>query len=61
MNPHYYGIVEMVFTGAVVLGLAVWQLWSVGREQAKDRAERAERSSTERAGHPVGQHRLDDR
>ena len=61
MNPHYYGIVEMVFTGAVALGLAGWQLRSVGREQARDRAERTERASAERAGHPVGQHRLDDR
>ncbi len=61
MNPHYYGIVEMVFTGAVVIGLAVWQLWSVRREQAKDRAARAKRASAERAGHLVGQHRLDDR
>ena len=61
MNPHYYGIVEMVFTGVVVLGLAVWQLWSIGREQARDRIDRTKRASAERAGHPIGQHRLDDR
>jgi hypothetical protein len=29
IDPKYYGLVEMGFTGAVVLGLAFWQLWSV--------------------------------
>lgn len=37
MDPKYYGIIEMTFTGAVVLGLAFWQLWSVTRDQKKDR------------------------
>lgn len=59
MNPHYYGIVEMVFTGVVVLGLALWQLWSVNRDIARDRAARD--ISAEHAGHAVGEHRLDDR
>lgn len=59
MNPDYYGLVELVVSGAIVLGLAFWQLWSVNRELAKDRAER--RASAERPGHPVGEHGLDDR
>lgn len=55
IKPEHYGIVEMVFTGAVVLGLAVWQLWSVNRDIAKDK------SSSGDTGHSVGEHRLDDR
>ena len=58
MNPHYYGIVEMAFTGIVVLGLALWQLWSVNREVGRDRAARD--ASAEHARHPVGEHRLDE-
>lgn len=37
MDPKYYGIVEMAFTASVVLGLGIWQLWSVRREQRRDR------------------------
>lgn len=56
IKPEHYGIVEMVFTGAVVLGLAGWQLWSVNRDIAKDK----EKSGSD-ARHPVGEHPLDDR
>jgi hypothetical protein len=55
-DPDTYGLIEMGFTGAVVLGFAVWQLVSVNREIAKDRAK-----SEDRAGHAIGEHRLDDR
>ena len=57
IDPAYYGLVEIVFTGAVVLGFAFWQLRSVSREIARDR----ERRSPEDARHPVREHRLDDR
>lgn len=57
IKPEHYGIVEMVFTGAVVLGLAVWQLWSVNRDIAKDK----DNPSSGDTRHPVGEHRLDDR
>lgn len=60
MNPDYYGIVEMGFTGAVVLGFAFWQLFSINRQIKRDR-EAAARQSAERARHPVGQHLSDDR
>lgn len=38
IKPEHYGIVEMVFMGLVVLGLGGWQLWSVNRDIAKDKA-----------------------
>lgn len=58
MGEHY-GWVEIVFTAAIALGFGGWQLWSVNREIAKDREAKA-RDSTD-SGHPVGEHRLDDR
>ncbi len=33
------GWIEIVFSGAVALGFGFWQLWSVNREIAKDKAE----------------------
>lgn len=36
-----YKWVEAVFIAAVVLGLGFWQLWSVNREIARDRAAKA--------------------
>lgn len=35
-----YGWVEFAVFLPIVLGLAVWQLWSVNREIAKDKRER---------------------
>jgi hypothetical protein len=37
-----YKWIEAVFIAAVVLGIGGWQLWSVNREIAKDRAKKAE-------------------
>ena len=37
MDPRYYGLVEMGFSGAVVLGFCFWQLRSVDREIRKTR------------------------
>lgn len=56
MDPAYYGIVELGFTGLVVLGFAGWQLWSVNRELRRDR-----RDSADRARHAIGEHAPDDR
>lgn len=56
MDPKYFSLIEMAFVGFVVLGLAIWQLVSVNREIAHDKAK-----SKERAGHAIGEHRLDDR
>lgn len=57
MEQHFSWI-EIVFVGTVGLGFGIWQLWSVNREIAKDRAAK---DSTPVAGHPVGEHELDDR
>lgn len=35
-----YGWVEIVFVAGVALGLGFWQLWSINREIARDRAAR---------------------
>ena len=56
MEGKYYALIELVFSGLVVIGFCVWQLVSVNREIAKDK-----KGSPERPGHPVGEHRLDDR
>lgn len=32
-----YGLIELLFSGAVALGLAFWQLWSVNRDIRRDR------------------------
>jgi hypothetical protein len=29
IDPHYYGLVELLLSGAIVLGLGAWQLWQV--------------------------------
>jgi len=50
MDPKYYGIVEMGFTASVVLGLGLWQLWSVRREQRRDREAAAAASSANPSG-----------
>jgi len=56
MPEKYYSLIELSFTGAVVLAFIVWQLVSVNREIGRDK-----RDSEERARHPVREHRLDDR
>jgi hypothetical protein len=46
MDPRFYGVVEMAFSAAVLLGFGFWQLHSVS--QAKKRRlerERAEREN----------------
>ena len=59
-----FGWIEILFTAAVALGFGFYQLWSVNREIARDKEAKA-REQNEResdpAGHPVGEHELDDR
>jgi hypothetical protein len=33
------GWIEIIVTGAIALGLGFWQLWSINREIAKDKAQ----------------------
>lgn len=42
-----YGWVEIIFVGAVALGLGFWQLWSINREISKDKAKAAEKAAAE--------------
>jgi hypothetical protein len=42
------GWIEIVFSGAVALGFGFWQLWSVNREIAKDKAKAAEKEAASR-------------
>ena len=39
MDSSIFGVVEILLVFGVVLGLAIWQLWSVRREIARDKAE----------------------
>lgn len=47
MDPKYYGLVEIAFTGSVVLGFAGWQLWSIRRELRKGEEAKRDRSLEE--------------
>lgn len=58
MNHGVFALLDMAIVGVPVIVIGVWQLVSVNREIAKDRARR---DSPEDAGHPVGKHRLHDR
>jgi hypothetical protein len=56
MPEKYYSLIEMTFTGGVVMAFIIWQLVSVNREIGRDK-----KKSEDGAGHAVGEHRLDDR
>ncbi len=38
-----FGLLELLFSGAVALGFGFWQLWSVNREIAKDKEKARDR------------------
>ena len=70
MSNKYFSLLDMAIVGVPVLAIGFWQLVSVNREIAKDKAKRdAELPESasfvaelpESSGHPVGEHRLDDR
>lgn len=65
-----YGWIEIVFTATVALGWGFYQLWSVNREIAKDKAKKereeaaldsASTGSSPASWHSEGEHELDDR
>ena len=56
MAEKYYSLIELTFTGGVVMAFILWQLVSVNREIGRDR-----KKSEDGTGHAVGEHRLDDR
>lgn len=45
---NYYALVEIVFSGALIMGICIWQLVSVRREIARDR-ETAAQDAKQRA------------
>ena len=63
MHQSWFSLLDMAIVGVPVAIIGTWQLISVNREIARDRIKRegAKRDSPEGAGHPVGEHRLDDR
>lgn len=64
MNGGYMGLLDLAIAGIPALAFGIWQLVSINREIARDRAKggaKAAPRSPEGAGHPVGEHRLDDR
>lgn len=60
MNDGYLGLLDLAIVGVPALAFGIWQLVSVNREIARDKAKASFRSP-ESAGHPVGEHRLNDR
>ena len=63
MNSAYFSMFDMAICGIPAVGFGVWQLISVNREIARDKAakDNSGPASGSRAGHPVGEHRLNDR
>jgi hypothetical protein len=57
-NP-YFSLFDMAICGVPALGIGIWQLVSVNREIGRDK--QAPLDSPETSGHPVREHRLDDR
>ena len=64
MNPDYFSLIDMAIVGIPVSVFCVWQLISINREIARDKAAKdqsPESPSPQSSRHPVGEHRLDDR
>ena len=60
-----YGWIEIVVFAGIALGFGLWQLVSINREIARDKAAKqaAQEASpilTGSPGHPEGQHELDN-
>jgi hypothetical protein len=41
MNDHVFGMLDLAIGVVAALGIGVWQLWSVNRDIAKDRAKKS--------------------
>jgi hypothetical protein len=59
-NPGLFALLDMAIVGVPTVVFIVWQLISVTREIARDKAVKTD-DSPEGTGHAVGEHRLDDR
>ena len=62
MDGRWFSLLDLAIAGVPAVAFGIWQLVFVNREIARDKAKRdgAKRDSPEGAGHPVGEHRLDD-
>ncbi|WP_277967792.1 hypothetical protein [Sphingomonas echinoides] len=58
MPSGLFALMDMAIVGVPTIVFVVWQLVSINREIARDKAKKAD--SPESAGHAVGEHRLDD-
>ena len=58
-----FALLDMAIVGVPTILFVIWQLVSINREIARDKAQKVvpPEESPERAGHPIGEHRLDDR
>ena len=59
MSSHTFGIFDLAIPGIAVIALVGWQLWSINRTIARDKAEAA-RKESDTPGHAVGEHGLDE-
>ena len=59
MSGGLFSLLDLAIAVVPILGFGIWQLVSINREIARDKAAKAD--SPEDAGHPVREHRLDDR
>ena len=60
MSASYFSLFDMAIAGIPVVIFCIWQLVSINRDIAKDKAAKPP-ASPDGPGHPVGEHRLDDR
>ena len=66
MDSKWFSLMDLAIVAIPALGIGIWQLVSINREIARDKQKKADalaqgQPSPERAGHPVGEHGLDDR
>ncbi len=63
MESKWFSLMDMAIVAVPALGIGIWQLVSINSEIARDKAAKAAKANTspEGSGHPVGEHRLDDR
>ena len=54
MDHRYWSLIELTVSGGLAVAFCVWQLVSTNRAIAKDKLPKG-------SGHPIGEHRLDDR
>ena len=63
MSSNYFSLMDMAIVGVPAAIFCVWQLVSINREIARDKAKKdapLKDASPKGAGHAVGEHRLDD-